>query len=119
MSANSGGSDSSNNMYPKSMAFCDSTCLLRNHFSPSHNAASGNRNAEYPSAWNMRSALYAPTGPIKLWGGASFALLAETLNEASAAQLEDNLVGIKTASVTSKKPTITLSPLFTVRVRKP
>src|SRR5712672_2206085 len=117
-SANSGGSDSSNNPYPKSMAFCDSTCLLRNHFSPSQNTASGNRNAAYPSAWNMRSALYAPTGPITLCGGASLAVLAETLNDASAGQYVNNAAAIKTASVRHKNPISSLSRLLPVGVRK-
>ena len=47
--ANKEGRETSNNAYPNTVAFCDSTGRLRNHFIPNQRIAIGNKNAGNPN----------------------------------------------------------------------
>src|SRR6202030_3832214 len=82
-SASKAGSDNTSSAYPASLIRAESRARLRNQRSPSAKIPIGNRNAGYPNPWNIKSALYAPAGPIQFRAGWVSGGAAETLSEVS------------------------------------
>src|SRR6267142_1042766 len=80
--------------------------------------AIGNKNAPKPNTWNSRSELYAPTGPIQLRTAPPSEDCRLTLNAASRGEYEISAAASKTATMMHKKPTSSLSRLFSVGVNK-
>src|ERR1700682_3035862 len=117
-SASREGSDSKRSPYPASVAHCESIARLRSHRQPTTRMAIGNKNAPNPNTWNIRSALYAPTGPIQLRTALPSETCRLTLKAASCGEYEMSAAATSTATMMPKNPTSSLSRLFSVGVKR-